>query len=219
MIFKRNAKGLLEREMSPIPMHEPAHTFASTQNSMVRHEAPKQMPPTAPEKKEVNQTSFSSQQHIGSYPQEDFPSYVHSSQEVQSVDYLQDMEQATGADVPETTLGEGVVFKGELAFKRYLCINGEFEGVLSSSGKLRVGKTGWVKSNLRLKSAVVEGKVEGDIFVDDLLELRGSACVRGNITARYLRVDDGVTLVGHVNICPEGHSSAPQQSTSFDSQV
>jgi cytoskeletal protein CcmA (bactofilin family) len=123
----------------------------------------------------------------------------------------------SASDTPETTLGDGIVFKGELAFKRYLCINGEFEGVLKSNGKLRVGKTGWVKSNLHLKSAIVEGRVEGDICVEDLLELRGSACVRGNIVARYLRVDDGVTLVGHVNICPEGQVSSNHNGV-FESQ-
>lgn len=115
---------------------------------------------------------------------------------------------------PETVIGEGVSLKGQLCFKRYLCINGEFEGDLKSSGKVKVGKTGVVRSNLKLHSAVIEGKVVGDLIIDDLLELRGSAQVYGNIRARYLRVDDGVTLNGHVQIMPGGLVKA-QESTLF----
>jgi cytoskeletal protein CcmA (bactofilin family) len=214
MIFKRNAKGLLEREVTTPSMQEPAH-FTPAQNNMIRQDMQRQPPALNQEKKEIPVSSLSPSM-TSSYPQEDFPSYVHGNQEPPASEYMQDMEQAA-SDYPETTLGEGVSFKGELAFKRYLCINGEFEGVLSSSGKLRVGKTGFVKSNLKLKSAIIEGRVEGDIVVEDLLELRGSACVRGNITARYLRVDDGVTLIGHVNICPEGQQAGPH-AMAFEAQ-
>lgn len=212
MIFKRNAKGLLEREVSTAPMHEAA--FAPASSSVMRQE-PTRAGATVIQEKRESSMAPSPSGH-GNYPQEDFPSYTHSHHEQPTADYMQDIDQVS-SDVPETTLGEGVAFKGELAFKRYLCINGEFEGVLSSNGKLKVGKTGFIKSNLRLKSAIIEGRVEGDIFVEDLLELRGSACVRGNITARYLRVDDGVTLVGHVNICPEGQSTSVS-SSGFESQ-
>lgn len=119
---------------------------------------------------------------------------------------------------PETVIGEGVALKGQLTFKRYLCINGEFEGDLKSSGKVKVGKTGVVRSNLTLYSAVIEGKVVGDLVIEDLLELRGSAQVYGNIRARYLRVDDGVTINGHLQIMPQGQVRASESSL-FGSQA
>src|SRR5947209_20556868 len=40
---------------------------------------------------------------------------------------------------PETTLGEGVTFKGELTFERLLRIDGTFEGELLSQGKVIIG--------------------------------------------------------------------------------
>ena len=101
---------------------------------------------------------------------------------------------------PETTLGEGVTFRGELTFERLLRIDGTFEGELISKGKVIVGPKGQVKADLNLREAIIEGKVEGNITVEERLELRGTASVTGDITAKLLSVDEGVTLCGQVTI-------------------
>ncbi len=103
-------------------------------------------------------------------------------------------------ETPETTLGEGVTFRGELSFERLLRIDGTFEGELLSQGKVIVGPKGVVKANLVLREAVIEGRVEGDITVQEKLELRGDASVKGNIRAKSICVDEGVTLEGHITV-------------------
>lgn len=111
---------------------------------------------------------------------------------------------------PDTTLGEGVVFKGELTFKRLLRIDGQFEGDLVSDGKLIVGPTGIVKSNVRMREAIIEGRVEGNITVQERLELRCEAEVIGDIKAKVLSVDEGVAIVGHVAVSADNiHRSEP----------
>lgn len=109
---------------------------------------------------------------------------------------------------PETTLGEGVTFRGELSFERLLRIDGSFEGDLLSQGKVVVGPKGKVKANLNLREAVIEGEVEGNITVQEKLELRGEASVRGDIQAKSLCVDEGVKIVGHVTITSSDSSSS-----------
>lgn len=106
------------------------------------------------------------------------------------------------SDEPETTLGEGVVFRGELCFERCLRIDGTFEGELISKGKIIVGPKGKVKANLNLKEAIIEGRVEGNIIVEERVELRGDAEVFGDIQAKVLYADEGVTIVGHVQVMP-----------------
>ncbi len=106
-----------------------------------------------------------------------------------------DMEQ------PETVLGEGICIKGQLEFQRFLRVDGEFEGELSSDGRIVVGPTGVVRANITLREGVIEGAVHGDITVKKL-ELRGDAKVFGNITATLLSVDEGVTINGQVHIDP-----------------
>lgn len=103
---------------------------------------------------------------------------------------------------PETTLGEGVIFRGELTFERLLKIDGTFEGELISQGKIIVGPKGKVKANLNLKEAIIEGKVEGNITVQERVELRGEAIVIGDIEAKLLSVDEGVSINGNVRVNP-----------------
>ena len=110
---------------------------------------------------------------------------------------------------PETTLGEGVTFRGELSFERLLRIDGSFEGDLLSQGKVVVGPKGKVKANLNLREAIIEGEVEGNIIVQEKLELRGEACIKGDIEAKALCVDEGVRIVGHVNITPDTTVETP----------
>ncbi|NGX54508.1 MAG: hypothetical protein KR126chlam2_00119 [Chlamydiae bacterium] len=108
---------------------------------------------------------------------------------------------------PETTLGEGVTFNGELKFDRLLRIDGTFEGELISEGKVIVGPKGKVKANLNLKAAIIQGEVEGNITCKERVELRDEAVVTGDIQAKLLSVDEGVTIVGNVLVTPrEGGS-------------
>lgn len=109
-------------------------------------------------------------------------------------------------EVPETTLGEGVTFRGELSFERLLRIDGTFEGKLLSKGKVIVGPKGKVKANLHLKEAIVEGEVEGNITCEERLELRGESVVHGDIQAKRISVDEGVTIVGNVIVSPKESS-------------
>ena len=123
------------------------------------------------------------------------------------------------AEEPDTTLGEGVVIKGELNFKKLLRIDGHFEGELVSEGKLIVGPTGVVKSNIVLKEAIIEGYIEGNLTVRERVELRGDAQVYGDIIAKSISVDEGVTIVGLVQINPREESKkevAPQLDASTD---
>jgi cytoskeletal protein CcmA (bactofilin family) len=103
---------------------------------------------------------------------------------------------------PETTIGEGVVVKGEIQFRRFLRIDGHFEGeTLAGEGKLVIGPRGLVRSNISLSEVIVEGRVEGSITAERI-ELRGEARVYGPIQARLLSVDEGAAISGQVEISP-----------------
>lgn len=109
-------------------------------------------------------------------------------------------QESSFPEEPETTLGEGVSFKGELTFERLLRIDGTFEGILVSKGKIIVGPQGYVKANIELEEAVIAGVVEGNITVTGRVSLQGRAMVTGDIQAGSLCVDEGVRLCGYVSI-------------------
>ena len=122
-----------------------------------------------------------------------------------STSYVSAMPTALAAEIeeheePETVIAEGVSIKGTLSFQKLLRIDGTFEGELISTGKLIIGPTGVVKAHLNLEEAFISGKVTGDICVKKSLVLRGRAEVRGDITAPLLSVDEGVSIIGMLNV-------------------
>lgn len=179
-MFRRSGKNPLEKE-SAAPLYPEESSLASYKYGAKKHDLPPQT--------EFSQTLFN---HA--------PGHVEKSTEEKRISPLPHHFQSSGKDEPETTLGEGVTFRGELTFERLLRIDGTFEGELISKGKVIVGPKGKVKADLSLQEAIVEGSVVGNITVEDRLELRGEASVTGDITAKSLSCDEGVTIIGYVNV-------------------
>lgn len=101
---------------------------------------------------------------------------------------------------PETVIASNVEIKGSLRFQKLLRIDGIFEGELQSAGKLIIGPTGSVKANIDLEEAFISGKVIGNITVKKRLVLRGKAEITGDITAPMISVDEGVSIIGILNV-------------------
>ncbi|HEY2811481.1 MAG TPA: polymer-forming cytoskeletal protein [Rhabdochlamydiaceae bacterium] len=110
---------------------------------------------------------------------------------------------------PETVIAPNVEIKGVLRFQKLLRIDGTFEGELHSTGKLIIGPTGCVSAHIDLEEAFVSGKVTGNITVKKRLVLRGNAEVTGDITAPLLSVDEGVSIVGILNVVPSTEAADP----------
>jgi cytoskeletal protein CcmA (bactofilin family) len=119
------------------------------------------------------------------------------------------IEEEGKEEEPETTIAAGISIKGTMSFQKLIRIDGSFEGELLSSGKLIVGPTGSVKANINLDEAFISGKFTGDITVKTRLVLRGRAEIRGDITAPLLSVDEGVSIIGILNVVQEPTPAAP----------
>lgn len=163
---------------------------------------------------EKDVTPFSSAPlEVPKHPSTPIP-YVPQKQEEE---FIAAQEEAP-IDEPETIIGKEVSIKGELSFDKLLRIDGRFEGTLVSNGKLIVGPTGYVKSDINLEEAYISGKVEGDITIKQRLVLRGRAEIYGNITAQTISVDEGVTIVGQLCVTPE-KKETELASTSAESSM
>lgn len=113
---------------------------------------------------------------------------------------------------PDFVLGEQTSVIGKIAFQGLAVIHGLFEGDFEGGRTLVVGPQGFVKADIHADEAEIAGKVEGNIVVKHRLILRGSAEIRGNITAPRLSVDEGVSIIGQVSVTPSG---IPDLNTPF----
>lgn len=110
-------------------------------------------------------------------------------------------------------LGETLTFKGELSAEEDLFIQGRFEGSIHHNDYcLTIRPKGHVKADIRARVITVEGTVEGDLFGDERVVIRGTAKVRGNVTAPRVQLEEGANIRGGINtsaIDPQAEASEP----------
>ncbi len=104
-----------------------------------------------------------------------------------------------------TNLTSDVEVKGTIKFGDVLRIDGKFDGeLITDNGELVVGKTGIVKANVKVRNAIIEGRVDGNIKASDKIELKQKAHLIGDLQAKILVIEEGVVFVGKCNVNPEG---------------
>lgn len=110
-------------------------------------------------------------------------------------------EQSTVRTRSVSVIGPTLVFKGELSADEDLVIQGTIEGTIAHHKKnLTVGKEGRVKADIHAAAVVIEGQVDGDIHGDEYVELAKSAVVRGNIFSPRIKMADGASFNGSIDM-------------------
>ena len=100
-----------------------------------------------------------------------------------------------------TLIGAGTILKGDITSNSDLRIDGTITGNIHSSAKVVVGANGIVEGDISGNQADIIGKVNGNIKVKDLIQLRGDCMVNGNLYAGKLQVEPSATFNGqcHMN--------------------
>jgi cytoskeletal protein CcmA (bactofilin family) len=104
--------------------------------------------------------------------------------------------------IKETKLSNDTICKGNISFNNTLRIEGKFEGKIDSKGTLYVSKTGELNAQIKVNRVVVEGIVKGNIFAEDLVDLKETAKVFGNIKAGKIKMAEGVIFAGKCDVTP-----------------
>ena len=100
-----------------------------------------------------------------------------------------------------TTIGESIVFKGELSGDEDLVIEGQVEGKIDlNRNALTVGEHGKVKAAVVAKTVVVAGKVRGNIIAAEKVDVRDTCSMEGDICAPRLVIADGAYFRGGVDM-------------------
>ncbi len=93
--------------------------------------------------------------------------------------------------------GPGCKVKGTVDTKGTIRIDGEFEGTVNCPETLIIGKTGIVKAaDIKVKNAVIGGKLIGNITATNKIELQTGSHVEGDIVTARLVIDEGVFFEG-----------------------
>ncbi|WP_346838861.1 polymer-forming cytoskeletal protein [Microbulbifer sp. SAOS-129_SWC] len=106
-----------------------------------------------------------------------------------------------GDDFEKSVIGKNIKFRGELIGNESLHIEGTIEGTVIMEGhNLSVGAGGELNANIHAKNIIVEGALTGDALAEELIEIRRTAVVKGNLTAPRIQLDDGGKFRGSMDM-------------------
>lgn len=89
---------------------------------------------------------------------------------------------------------EGTTIHGDIVSPADFRLDGELIGNFTSNGKLVIGPAGSVKGDIICNMADIEGKFEGKIQVEELLNVKESASIIGEAVIGKLSVDPGAAF-------------------------
>lgn len=93
-------------------------------------------------------------------------------------------------------IGAGTHIEGEIKTESDIRIDGKVKGTITSKAKIVIGSTGIVDGDLLCETADVSGKIFGKVEVTDLLFLKSSGYLEGDIVTGKLVVEAGARFTG-----------------------
>jgi cytoskeletal protein CcmA (bactofilin family) len=100
------------------------------------------------------------------------------------------METSTQQNI----IAQGTKIVGDIASQGAFRIDGTVEGNVKTSGKVVIGKTGFIKGTLQGENADFEGKFSGKLILSGTLSLKSTAHIEGEVHTSKLAVEPGATF-------------------------
>lgn len=99
-----------------------------------------------------------------------------------------------------TMIGEGTTFEGKITVPHSIRIDGTMKGKMETTETLTVGNTGVIEADIVAKSAIIAGRVVGNLSVEDRVELEAQASLVGDLKTRDLIINEGATFHGNCSM-------------------
>jgi cytoskeletal protein CcmA (bactofilin family) len=102
-------------------------------------------------------------------------------------------------------ISNGTDITGDIKSNGDIRIDGTLKGNLSTKGKVVIGPTGKVNGEVICKNSEVSGIVEGKITVGQLLNLKASSKILGDIATSKLSVEPGAIFSGNCKMSDDNN--------------
>ena len=93
-------------------------------------------------------------------------------------------------------IGAGTSIEGDITTNGDMRIDGSLTGTINVKGKLVVGPSGMVEGEIICQNADISGTIKGKIGVAELLSLKASAKLTGDIITNKIAIEPGAAFSG-----------------------
>ena len=100
-------------------------------------------------------------------------------------------------------IAQGAALKGDLSAPTDIRVDGSVDGTLRSEGRVVAGESARLSGKLFCVNADIWGRMDGDIYVKEMLSLKGSSVVNGDIYVSKVQVELGAQVNGSFKIITE----------------
>lgn len=94
-------------------------------------------------------------------------------------------------------IATGTTIKGDIDCAGDIRIDGNLIGNLNVKGKVVIGASGVIQGEIFCKNSQIEGKIEGKVNVDELLSLKSTSSILGDIKTQKLSIEPGANFTGN----------------------
>ncbi len=105
-------------------------------------------------------------------------------------------------------ISEGTSVSGELTSCNDIRVDGAVSGKMYSDGRIVVGENAVIEGTILCSDLDLWGRVEGEIYVKNLLSLKSTASVAGGVHVRKLQVEMGAAINGSCKMISEADFDA-----------
>jgi len=97
-------------------------------------------------------------------------------------------------------IGAGTVIHGEIVSDGDIRIEGQVKGTVTSKAKVALGATGQIDGDLFCENADISGKIFGQVKCGEMLFLKESGYIEGDIATAKMVVEAGAKFNGNCSM-------------------
>jgi cytoskeletal protein CcmA (bactofilin family) len=142
--------------------------------------------------------------------QEPTPSYTPTPKPVQPVQAS--VSTSNNSSNNMTNISNGTVVDGQVKVEGDIKIEGIVKGTITSKGRVQITSSGKVDGDIICQNAEISGHVTGKLKIADILMLKGTAVIDGDINTGKIIIESGVKFNGNCTMGIAAQASAPSSS-------
>lgn len=100
----------------------------------------------------------------------------------------------------KTVIGRTLKVSGEITISEEILIEGTVDGVINSTGRVVIGRSGFVKAEVNAREVVIKGRLEGDVKGEYKVEIAPEGVLNGNIISQRVVLAEGSVFKGNIDM-------------------
>ena len=106
----------------------------------------------------------------------------------------QEYKSGKSRTMERNVIAKNSTFVGEITSDGDFRIDGILEGTLKTKGKVIIGVDGFVKGTIEATNAEIEGKFSGQLSIANILTIKATANISGDVVVGKLSIEPGATF-------------------------